>query len=220
VTAGLVVGFDLDMTLIDSRPGIGAVYRALAAETGVAIDVDLVTSRLGPPLDQELSVWYPAAEVTAMADRFREIYPSEAIAVTPALPGAAAALRAVRSVGGRVVVVTAKYAPNARLHLAHCGLEYDDLVGWAWGDGKRDALAAHRAHVYVGDHETDMRAARDAFGPAGAAVGVTTGPCTEASLYAAGADIVLPGLEAFPEWLATWAVDRESGWATGDLSIA
>ncbi|NUV50253.1 HAD family hydrolase, partial [Streptomyces sp. CAI-78] len=48
--AGPVVGFDLDMTLIDSRPGIGAAYRVLAAETGVPIDVDLVVSRLGPPL--------------------------------------------------------------------------------------------------------------------------------------------------------------------------
>ena len=34
----LVVGFDLDMTLIDTRPGIAAVWDALAAETGVTID--------------------------------------------------------------------------------------------------------------------------------------------------------------------------------------
>jgi phosphoglycolate phosphatase len=223
VTGGLVVGFDLDMTLIDSRPGIGAVYRALAAETGVAIDVDLAISRLGPPLDQELSEWFPSGAVTAMADRFREIYPTEAIAVTPALPGAADALRSVRASGGRVVVITAKYEPNARLHLAHCGLEYDEVVGWAWGTGKRDALVAHGAHVYVGDHEADMRAAREAFAPLGraaAAVGVTTGPCAEAALYAAGADVVLPSLDAFPEWLSTWAADHESGWAAGDLSIA
>ena len=31
----LVVGFDLDMTLIDTRPGIAAVWDALSAETGV-----------------------------------------------------------------------------------------------------------------------------------------------------------------------------------------
>ena len=40
----LVVGFDLNMTLIDGRPGIGAAWTALAAETGVRIDVDLVSS--------------------------------------------------------------------------------------------------------------------------------------------------------------------------------
>ena len=32
------VGFDLDMTLIDSRPGIAATYQELSARTGVAID--------------------------------------------------------------------------------------------------------------------------------------------------------------------------------------
>ena len=36
------VGFDLDMTLIDSRPGIAATYRALTAKTGVHVDADLV----------------------------------------------------------------------------------------------------------------------------------------------------------------------------------
>lgn len=30
----LTVGFDLDMTLIDSRPGIAAAFQALSAETG------------------------------------------------------------------------------------------------------------------------------------------------------------------------------------------
>lgn len=44
----LTVGFDLDMTLIDSRPGIKAAYEALVAETGTPIDTDLVVSRLGP----------------------------------------------------------------------------------------------------------------------------------------------------------------------------
>ncbi|BFO22549.1 hypothetical protein SHKM778_89370 [Streptomyces sp. KM77-8] len=42
------VGFDLDMTLIDSRPGIRACYLALAARTGAYIDADLAVSRLGP----------------------------------------------------------------------------------------------------------------------------------------------------------------------------
>lgn len=39
------VGFDLDMTLIDSRPGIKAAFLALSAETGFAIDADLAISR-------------------------------------------------------------------------------------------------------------------------------------------------------------------------------
>ena len=55
----LVVGFDLDMTLIDTRPGIAAVWDALSAETGVPIDSAAAVSRLGPPLSEELALWFP-----------------------------------------------------------------------------------------------------------------------------------------------------------------
>ncbi|HEU4676303.1 MAG TPA: ATP-dependent sacrificial sulfur transferase LarE [Motilibacteraceae bacterium] len=197
--APLVVGFDLDMTLIDSRPGIGAVWRALAQETGVDVDVDLVTSRLGPPLDEELVQWFPAEQVAALGDRFRELYPSLAIAPTLALPGAREAIDAVRAHGGRVVVVTGKYEPNARLHLEHLGIEVDEVVGWHWGPAKGEALRERGASVYVGDHLGDVRGAR----VAGAfCVGVATGPIPADELAAAGADVVLPDLTGFPDWLA------------------
>ena len=59
----LVVGFDLDMTLIDTRPGIAAVWDALSAETGVADRLARPRSaRLGPPLDEELALWFPAEQ--------------------------------------------------------------------------------------------------------------------------------------------------------------
>ena len=35
VRAPLVVGFDLDMTLFDTRPGIKAAFEQLAVETGI-----------------------------------------------------------------------------------------------------------------------------------------------------------------------------------------
>jgi phosphoglycolate phosphatase len=200
VADGPTVGFDLDMTLIDSRPGIGAVYHELAREQGVVIDVDLVVSRLGPPLNDELAQWFPAERVPALADRFRELYPRYAIEPTRLMPGAAEAVAAVHAAGGRVVVITAKYAPNARLHLTHCGLAVDELVGWAWADGKRDALREHRAVAYVGDHTADMAAAKAA--PV-TAVGVATGPCDQHELRAAGAEVVLPNLDVFPAWFAS-----------------
>ena len=57
------VGFDLDMTLIDSRPGIAATYQALSARTGVHVDADLAVTRLGPPLRSVQGVWFPPAAV-------------------------------------------------------------------------------------------------------------------------------------------------------------
>ncbi|MFE9248608.1 HAD family hydrolase [Streptomyces sp. NPDC007088] len=197
--AGPVVGFDLDMTLIDSRPGIGAVYAALAAETGVDIDVELVTSRLGPPLEQELANWFPAGQVAGMSERYRALYPSYAITGSLSMPGAREAMDAVRAAGGRVLVVTAKYEPSAALHLKHLGIEPDLLIGGLWAEAKGEALREHGASVYVGDHTGDVRGARTA---GALSVAVATGPCDPAELGAAGADVVLRDLTEFPGWLA------------------
>ncbi|MER6157371.1 haloacid dehalogenase-like hydrolase [Streptomyces sp. NPDC001868] len=197
----LTVGFDLDMTLIDSRPGIHACYVALAARTGAYIDADLAITRLGPPLAEELAYWFPEAEIPGMADLYREMYPAIAIAATPAMPGAPEAIAAVRAAGGRAIVVTAKYEPNAKLHLEHLGMEPDELVGDLWAEAKAEALREHGASVYVGDHTGDVRGARSARAYS---VAVATGPCDERELREAGADVVLTDLTAFPEWLRTY----------------
>ncbi|MFI1888933.1 HAD family hydrolase [Streptomyces jumonjinensis] len=195
---GLTVGFDLDMTLIDSRPGIRAAYRALTAETGVWIDADLAVTRLGPPLEQELAHWFPDDQIQAMGDRYRELYPAYAIEPSPALPGARAAIAAVRAAGGRAIVVTAKHEPNAKLHLDHLGITPDAVIGWLWAEAKAEALREHGASVYVGDHIGDVRGAHTA---GALALAVPTGPCTAGDLREAGADVVLDDLTGFPAWL-------------------
>ncbi|MGW4808946.1 HAD family hydrolase [Kitasatospora sp. NPDC004272] len=195
----LTVGFDLDMTLLDTRPGIKATYDVLAAETGTVIDSDLVVSRLGPPLAQELANWFPPERLDAVVERYRELYVEHALAPTLELPGALAAVAAVRAAGGRVLVITGKWEPNARRHLDGFGLEVDALVGDLWAETKGEALRAHGADVYVGDHLGDIRGARAADA---VAVGVATGPYGPDELAAAGADAVLRDLTEFPAWLA------------------
>lgn len=195
------VGFDLDMTLIDSRPGIHACYLALSERTGTYIDADLAVTRLGPPLAEELINWFPEERVPAMADLYREMYPTIAIAATPAMAGAREAMAAVRAAGGRTMVVTAKYEPNAKLHLNHLGIEPDVVVGDLWAEQKAEALREYRAGVYVGDHVGDVRGARTA---GALSVAVATGPCPADELHAAGADVVLADLSAFPAWLAAY----------------
>ncbi|MFE6127607.1 HAD family hydrolase [Streptomyces sp. NPDC056437] len=201
----LTVGFDLDMTLIDSRPGIHAAYRALSAETGVWIDADLAVTRLGPPLEQELAHWFPDRQIQAMGDRYRELYPTYAIGPTLAMPGAREAVTAVQELGGRAIVVTAKHEPNAKLHLAHLGIEPGAVIGWLWAEAKGEALREHGASVYVGDHTGDVRGARTARA---LSVVVPTGPCSADELREAGADVVLDDLMAFPAWLRDYAAGR------------
>jgi phosphoglycolate phosphatase len=197
------VGFDLDMTLIDSRPGIRAAYQALTAQTGVFVDADLAVSRLGPPLRTELRHWFPAEDVEAAVTTYRALYPRYAIAPTVPTPGAFEALAAVRAAGLRVVVVTSKLGTLARLHLEHLGMAADELAGDLFAEGKAAALTEHGVRWYVGDHIADMVAAQTAGVPG---IGVATGPCPADELRAAGAAHVLADLTSFPALLEKIAV--------------
>ncbi|MBK5306082.1 MAG: haloacid dehalogenase-like hydrolase [Frankiaceae bacterium] len=180
------------MTLIDTRAGVRSSITRLSDELGVWIDADVVASRLGPPLEAELAEWLPAAAVPAAADRFRELMAESGAVDCIALPGALAAVHAVRSSGGRVVVVTAKSAALAAVSLDAVGIEVDAIHGWLWSEGKGEALRDEGATVYVGDHPHDVLGAR----VAGAySLGVRTGATTPAD-----ADLLLDDLTAFASW--------------------
>jgi uncharacterized protein len=197
-SAPLVVGFDLDMTLIDTAPGFRDVLGALGAELGVEFPVEEMTAKLGPPLDLLLEPYLEADAIAAAGDRFRALYPDHAITGTPAFDGAHEAIAAVRRHGGRVVVVTGKYPQNAQLHVDHLAFDVDHLEGWVWGVGKADALRREGASVYVGDHVHDVEGALAA---GAVSVSVLTGGCTREELVAAGTHVVLDDLRDFPAWL-------------------
>nr|WP_206507023.1 haloacid dehalogenase-like hydrolase [Streptomyces chrestomyceticus] len=201
----LTVGFDLDMTLIDSRPGIKAAYQALSAATGTYVDADAAITRLGPPLEQEIRRWFPEERVAEVSDLYRELYPAHAITGTLAMPGAREAVAAVQRHGGRAIVVTAKYEPNAKLHLAHLDIGADAVIGSLWAEAKAEALRAHGASVYVGDHTGDVRGAQTADA---LSVAVATGPCDADELRTAGANVLLDDLTGFPAWLEGYVAER------------
>jgi phosphoglycolate phosphatase len=189
------VGFDLDLTLIDSRRAIFGSFAKLAADTGVAIDPDAVRSRLGIKLEDELAYWFPPGEVDAAVRDYRAHYLTLLGPMTSLLPGAAQALAAVSAAGARTVVITAKSELPARLSLKTVGLVPDELIADAHGPEKGAVLKEIGAAVYVGDTPADMGAATMA---GIRAVGVTTGSFTAAELRAAGATDVLSSLTGFP----------------------
>ncbi|CAA9315667.1 MAG: ATP-utilizing enzyme of the PP-loop superfamily [uncultured Nocardioidaceae bacterium] len=200
-TDSLVVGFDLDMTLVDTRPGVVAALEALRTDTGYPVDAAAIAGRLGPPLDLLLQEDHPELDPDVVRDlvtRFRVLYPGLAVAPTLALAGAHEALAAVRVHGGRTLVVTGKHAPNALLHTEALAFDVDEVVGGTWGVGKGAVLREHGASVFVGDHVHDVEGARAA---GVLSVSVLTGSSTEAELRAAGTDVVLDSLAAFPAWL-------------------
>ena len=211
------VGFDMDMTLVDSRSGVAEVMTRLAAETGVHIDVPAVVGRLGPPLEQELAHWFPAERVPAMAERYRQLYSGAGVRGVEPMPGALAALAAIHAAGGRSVVVTAKSEPHGVAVVRRLGLDVDALAGGRFGAAKGAALREHGAAAYVGDHLGDIAAAR--AGEA-TAVAVATGMYDAAALREAGADVVLPDLTHFPAWLSTDGPASDAAAGDGRSEVA
>jgi len=194
-----VVGFDLDLTLVDSADGIIATFRATAEEFGYGIEADDVRPQIGLALEETVATLMPGLDVDTGVARYRALYPELGVPPTVVLPGAHDAIAAVRRQGGRAVVVSAKYAPAVRQTLDYVGLEVDDVVGDRYGEAKGVALQERGASAHVGDHPGDMVGARAA---GATAVGVTTGSHDALALREAGADVVFPDLLDFPYWLA------------------
>jgi phosphoglycolate phosphatase len=208
------VGFDLDLTLINSRPAIMAAWRAVAGEFGVSIDLAEVDRRMGIKLEDEVAYWFPPSSQTDAVVAYRRHYVLLAPTMTFLLPGAAEAIGAVRAAGERAVVVTAKQAVTVRPSLDAVGLEPDEVVAHVHGPEKAVALARLGAAVYVGDTPADMAAGRDG---GAVPVGVPTGSFGQAELTAAGAQLVLESLAEFPAWYAIFRHDlARKGAAGGD----
>jgi hypothetical protein len=64
-------GFDLDVTLIDSRPAIIAAFEAMSRDMSVSVDLESVNRRLGLKLEDELAYWLPADGITEAAACYR-----------------------------------------------------------------------------------------------------------------------------------------------------
>jgi phosphoglycolate phosphatase len=202
----LVVGFDLDMTLVDSRPGILATLAQLEAETGAPVATDeMLDALLRRNLDLEFGDRFEPELAATWSDRFRELYVAHGVPGTHLLPGARESVAAVRALGGRGIVVTAKFEPNAHRCLEQVDLDVDAVFGWRYAEAKGETLREEGATVYVGDTPNDVRAAARAGAHM---VAVTTGPHPEAELRAAGAATVLHSLEHFPEWIRDHAAEQ------------
>ncbi|MEY3277941.1 MAG: hypothetical protein RLZZ426_427 [Actinomycetota bacterium] len=194
----LVVGFDLDMTLVDSAQGISEALVAVCALHGVSITIEDAGATIGLPLNMVFPMWLPDLPYEQLLDEYRAHYGVYGIPISTALPGARESVDAVRELGGRVVVVSAKKADFVQRVLDVVEIEVDAIHGYLFAENKGAALIQEGAQIYVGDHPGDIAAARAANA---VSVVVPTGPTTEAQLREDNPDVVLASLEDFPGWL-------------------
>lgn len=187
----LVVGFDLDMTLVDSRQGIVDCMQRVLEARGVTATEDELWPLIGAPLLDNLALFLPDDQVHGAAADYRAAYLLHAIEVTVLLPGARDLVDAIHEAGGTVLVVSAKNPTAVQAVLEHVGIVPDVVVGDLFAHDKAGPLREHGATAYVGDHRGDMQAAR-AAGVRG--IGVATGPIDPDGLREAGADLVVDEL--------------------------
>lgn len=193
------IGFDLDMTLVDSADGIVASIQHVIGNYGVDADGAEIRSTIGLPLDHVFPRWLPDEPYDVLLAAYRTHYREHGIPLTRPMPGAAEAIAMVRARGDQVLVVTAKYGVAAGLALEAAGLDTDVIVGDLFAEGKATALREHAAWAYIGDHPGDVRAARSAGVHS---IVVATGPTSVEELHAVEPDVVLPDLTHLPAWLA------------------
>jgi phosphoglycolate phosphatase len=199
-----VIGFDLDMTLVDSADAIVDAIAHTCRTYGVGIDEAAVRAGVGLPLDRVFPDYIPDVPYAEALELYRARYLSHGLAMQVLLPGAREALEAVVSDGWRILVVSAKKDSHVRAVLEEVGLSHlvPDIVGERFAETKSDALRDAGARVYVGDHVGDVLGAR---GAGAVAVAVATGPTSREALTDAGADVVLDDLTGFVGWWRGWS---------------
>ncbi len=198
-----MVGFDLDMTLVDSRDGITFTIEQVLAELNIRVPRAEIFQTIGIPLWDAFAMWMSPEQIDPAVTRYREVYKKIGIPITTVMPGARESLAAIHNAGGRTMVVSAKIVGAVQIIVDLLKLPIDVVRGDLFAEAKASALLEEGAVIYVGDHTADVRGAVAA---GAVSVAVATGPCTADELRKEGADVVLVDLTAFPSWLETWLV--------------
>ena len=194
-----LVLFDLDGTLVDSAPGIGASVRFAAAALGLPEPTPAqLRAMIGPPLQDGFAVTFglAGADVERAVAAYRAHYSAGAMLEAPPYPGIAQLLAELRADGLVLAVATSKPEAFAVRILEHVQLlGYFASVHGATLDGAvrhKDqvvaaALAAHPEAVdpvLVGDRAQDVLGAAAHGLPC---IGACWGPAEDGELEAAGA---------------------------------
>lgn len=196
--------FDLDGTLIDSKPGIHGslrhALRRLGHELPEGHDLDWV---LGPPLEEimtRLLAEFGDTRVAEAVAYYREHYGAGGLVEARPYEGIPGLLADLDASGKTLLVATSKLTPFARRILEHFGLSGFFAGVYGTEPGPRalskgaliGAILATRQlepsdTVVVGDREHDMIGART---NALARIGATYGYGTREELITSGADVL------------------------------
>ncbi len=122
----VAVLFDLDGTLVDSRPGIVAALNATLRELGEPeLPEAALVPRIGPPIHDTWAelLRRPVDAVGDVVLAYRARYATTMLEGTRVYPGVARLLEGLRAEGHLMAVATSKAQPMAVALLEHLGLD-------------------------------------------------------------------------------------------------
>jgi phosphoglycolate phosphatase len=126
MSAPAAVLFDLDGTLVDSRPGIVAALNATLRELGEPEQPEAaLVGRIGPPIHDTWAelLRRPADAVDDVVAAYRARYGRTMLEGTTVYPGVVRLLERLRAEGHPMAVATSKAQPIAVVLLKHLGLD-------------------------------------------------------------------------------------------------
>ncbi len=178
LSANQLLLFDLDGTLIDSRQDLAAAVNATRAEYALSpLPVDVVASHVGDGIRKlvERSLADASVDLDEAVGRCAAHYRACMHDRTEPYPGVDAGLRALRAAGCALGMISNKPGDACRILTRH--FAWEDLFACVLGGGDTPHLKPHPQPLFaamertgfaaadtwmIGDHRTDLQAARHA----------------------------------------------------------
>lgn len=160
------IGFDLDLTLVDTSKAILWSMKSALAEHNESIPDQLIERSIGLPLIQTLeSALNSKQKALEVYERYQELYQSDGYLLAQQMPGAKATLERLHELGHKITIITAKKQNLAIQQLKFCNLPFNVVRGSCFREAKTSAILEVGAKFFVGDHIEDYLAAKRADVP-------------------------------------------------------
>jgi len=160
----LKIGFDLDMTLIESSEAIVKSVQATLREFNrekVVPEVEIRQS-VGVPISKSLEHWISGESARAAYEFYKKYYVENALHLTTAMPGALDLISQLSTEVIEYCIITAKDKDVAIAQLSFLGFPDSVVFGGRFGHQKTEAMIEYGCTHYVGDHLEDYKSAKKA----------------------------------------------------------
>lgn len=158
------IGFDFDQTLADTTRGITECLHYVCYELGINASSCRIEklSISGLQLKDILGELVPSSLIDKATKIFMHVYPTKGINGTRLFPGVTEMFEDLRKKKIETYILSAKSIDNLLLSLVHLKLDVNHAFGGLDYDGKVALIEKFKLPIYVGDQNSDIKAALQA----------------------------------------------------------